>query len=398
MTPSNARQAVRLAVSAFGLGAALVASACSGKANDGTTIGDPTPGATSGSGAGANGPGMLDLGGSSNTPLGTGGGVAVEACATDTLKAERSPVNMFIQFDRSGSMNESDKWPQAAGALNAFFQDPSTAGLRVALRFFPDESPVPGCTRDATVGMACDVATCSQPLVALGELMADAAPVDLHEKKLLDAVAASGPPVQGAGDGGTPMYAALAGALSWAQAQKAATPDEKTIVVLVTDGSPSGCNTRINDIAQLASDALTTSGVSTYAIGIEGAQERQVNQIAAAGGTQQAFFVGALGAELQLIQALNAIRGAVLSCDLALPKGNNVDPGKVNVQLTPTGTAPEVIGQAAGPDNCEAGGWHYDNPAAPKRISLCPSTCQRVQADGGAQIDIVLGCEGVNVK
>ena len=391
---------MRLACSVGGLGLACVTGACSGKANDVTIIQDPMPGdAVAGSGAsGASGPSSLDLGGSSNTPQGTGGSATIEACATDTLKAERSPVNMFIQFDRSGSMNEADKWPQAASALNAFFQDPSTAGLRVALRFFPDEAPVPGCTRDATVGMACDVAACSQPLVGLGELMADAAPVDLHEKKLLDAVAVSGPPVQGAGDGGTPMYAALAGALSWAATQKAATPNEKTIVVLVTDGSPSGCNTRINDIAQLASDALATSGVSTYTIGIEGAQERQVNQIAAAGGTQQAFFVGALGAELQLIQALNAIRGSVLSCDLALPTGNNVDPGKVNVQLTPTGAAPEVIGQAAGPDNCDAGGWHYDNPAAPQRISLCPSTCQRVQADNGAQIDIVLGCEGVKVK
>ena len=212
MSNTSLRIPLNVALTAL-LTLGFASNACSGK-TDAAGLIDPEGGTNRPNGTGAsNGtgdaPNQLDLGGSTNLPA-TGGAAAVgEACATDTLKAERAPVNMFIQFDRSGSMNESNKWPQAAGALNAFFKDPSTAGLNVALRFFPDDAPVPGCTRDATVGMACDVAACSTPLVNLGQLLADAAPADAHEQKLLDAVAASGPPVQGVGDGGTPMYAAL---------------------------------------------------------------------------------------------------------------------------------------------------------------------------------------------
>jgi hypothetical protein len=338
-------------------------------------------------------------GGDGSSSSGGSGGASVisvdSSCATDTLKAEPTAVNMFIQFDRSGSMNQNNKWPLASNALNAFFKDPKTAGLSVALRFFPHEQPVAGCTRDATTGGSCDVTACSMPLVSLGKLLAANAPTDVQEQALLDAVANSAPPVQGPGDGGTPMYAALAGALQWAAAHQTATPKEKTLVVLVTDGSPGGCIQDIMQIAKLASDALAASGVLTYVIGIEGASEGQVNQIAAAGGTTKAFLVGAVDADLQLIEALNAIRGTALSCDLAVPTGKNVDFDKVNVKLSGGAAQAQYLGRTTGAANCDNGGWYYDNPTSPKQIKLCPSTCIQVQAQASAQVDIVLGCAAV---
>jgi hypothetical protein len=49
------------------------------------------------------------------------------------------------------------------------------------------------------------------------------------------------------------------------------------------------------------------------------------------------------------------------------------------------------------PSNCGAnGGWYYDDPAAPKNIKLCDSTCQSLQ---GGRVDLEFGCKtivGVN--
>ena len=80
-----------------------------------------------------------------------------------------------------------------------------------------------------------------------------------------------------------------------------------------------------------------------------------------------------------------------------MPTGPNVDPALINVNFTPGSGAPETIGQAMGAQSCQNGGWYYDNPAMPTRISLCPSTCARVQADSNAKLDIVLGCKPVPV-
>jgi hypothetical protein len=40
-------------------------------------------------------------------------------------------------------------------------------------------------------------------------------------------------------------------------------------------------------------------------------------------------------------------------------------------------------------------GWFYDNPAAPMKLVLCPSTCDAVSADARALLEIVLGCRTI---
>jgi hypothetical protein len=339
--------------------------------------------------------------GSITLPSGTAGsasGGGFEKCATSTSKADPRPVNMFIQFDRSGSMMYDtrgellpiDKWSQAVDALNAFFTDAKSDGLKVALRFFPDDKPVPGCTGDT--GGACDATACAQPLVPLGLLAAAAG--DPQETALLAAIAGATPasPMTDAGRTGTPMYPALQGALTWAATTQMSLPNERVVVVLVTDGSPQGCQMRIAEIAALASDAYEQYGIMTYAIGIQGSQEQAMHQIAEAGGTERAYFSGdAATAQQDLLAALNAIRGNVLACSFSLPTGENIDPNKVNIQFTgPDGTVQTLARTDAA--NCSGGGWYYDDPAAPKSLQLCESTCMLVQGAGQAKIDLVLGC------
>jgi len=328
--------------------------------------------------------GIEDMADAGDDPLDEG-----NACGTGEAEAELTPVNMMVMFDRSGSMLDDNKWPNATAALSSFFQNPASADLGVALRFFPHDLPAVGCTDDD-----CNVTACEQPLVDIATLTADAAPTDAHEGALLTAITNSAP---GMG-GGTPLFVALDGALRWATAHQAATPGEKTVVILVTDGEPNGCDEDINNIAGLAATAFGATGLPTYAIGLEGSLEAQMNQIAAAGGTTDGIFIGnSANAEQELLDALNAIRGQTLSCDFPMPTPTDatmeVDPTKINVTFTPSTGSAATFKQVPAATDCGASSaWYYDDPTAPTRIFLCPTACDTVRDDPNPQIKILIGC------
>ena len=260
-----------LSVIPIGLCGSVVTSgmACSGEDNAGVSFGGNSPG---GSGAGASGSGgssgslVGGAGGTLNVDAGAGGASGSgpidpdAACADDIRQGGLVDVNMLVMFDRSGSMDDeiSDnetRWDAASTALKAFFQDPASAGLNVALRFFPHDSPASGCNDDD-----CDEAACAEELVPIGSLTADSAPTDVQEGALVSAVDNSVPGDRGGQGGGTPTYAALSGAAQWATAYQATHPDERTVIVLVTDGRPNGCQEDTDAIADLAAQARASQG------------------------------------------------------------------------------------------------------------------------------------------
>jgi hypothetical protein len=289
-------------------------------------------------------------------------------------------------FDKSGSML-GPKWSQSTAALQAFFSDPASAGLRVGLRFFPDN----GCDEN------CDAAPCAIPKVEPAPLTDLSAPTDTQEQALFVAFDGVNP------GGGTPMSTALQGGLTWATTYLTAHPFEKAAVVLVTDGEPENCNTDVSAIASLAGEAHTTYGVLTFVIGLEGSSEATINHIAQAGGSGQGLFIGPNNAQEALVAALNQIRASTVACEFVVPAtvdGQPVNPGLVNVVFTPSGGgAPVLIGQVANSESCtpDKGGWYYDNPASPTRLTFCASTCAAMQADAGAKVDIMLGCSTVPI-
>jgi hypothetical protein len=77
------------------------------------------------------------------------------------------------------------------------------------------------------------------------------------------------------------------------------------------------------------------------------------------------------------------------------PNGEKLDPGKVNVTFTPTSGVPETIYALGGSPECTdaTGGWFYDDPAAPRQVLACPSSCTRMQADLNAKVDVAFGCD-----
>ena len=378
----------------------LVASGCGSDSGSGVNTSGNGSSGNGSSGSGSSSPGGGDLVLDPGATPGAGSGTVVTpeaACATETASAALSGVNIIVMFDRSTSMNQSaerggaTRWALTSAALTAFFQSAEAAGLKLALRFFPHDLPVTGCNEDG-----CDAAACGTPLVNVAALTAEAAPTDQQEAALVNATMMSAPVMESQG---TPIYAALAGALQWGRAPRQATPNKNNVVVLVTHGQANGCETATEAIAGLAADALASDNILTYAIGLTGSLDDEINAIAMAGGTAQGIFV-ADGANTQqeLLDALAGIRGQVLDCDISLPQpkaGQTIDPTKVNVNVTNNGTQ-ATLPQVADAASCAAmPGWYYDNGISPTRLILCPASCDAVTVDVGATLDILLGCETV---
>lgn len=317
-----------------------------------------------------------------NVPVGS------EVCAAEVISASLAPVNLFLMVDRSGSMATNGKWKLATGALRTFLQDPRAEGLRVGLRFFSDDEPMVGCTMQG-----CSIDACAEPLVDFGTLAPTSGGGDAHETLLLGALERTFP----RSGLGTPIYPALGGALQRAGIYQSEHPTEKTVVVLVTDGEPNGCNQDIHDISALAADAHAAFGVLTYAIGLEGSNEAQMDAIAGAGRTRTGIFIRSSGsAEQELLQALNAIRGQTMSCDFELPvvreEAGIADVDEVNITLqAKEAQTPLYRVESEAACSAEGAAWYYDDPSAPRRIHLCPSACELASRQGRS-LNLEVGC------
>lgn len=428
MPRNTARLRFAFSFALFGAGAYACAS--SHGANGGADPGVVVPSAGGAGGAGgstsaeAGAPSKPEPAGTGGTATGGSGGrhpVDVDAstqppveltedaaCGIGTATASLRPLTLTIMFDRSGSMinpitvdpvTMQTRWYTATSALSAFFQDSRAAGLNVAMRFFPDDPPYGGCS-----SKQCDVDACAEPLVDAGVLTEKPAPEDTQEAALLEAIATSTPTLDSAHNGGTPIHAALDGALRWATAYQMNHEDQKTVVLLVTDGSPEGCDEDIQDIATLASDARGLGRIDTYAIGLAdstgaGLDTVLMDRIASFGGTDQAYYIddGAEAASA-LLDTLDAIRGQALPCDFAVPAatddGKPTDTALVNVLFTPAGGTETTFTKVDDAEHCgDASSWYYDNEAAPARIYLCPSACNTVTSEPGAKLEVLVGCK-----
>lgn len=294
------------------------------------------------------------------------------SCSGDASRAAVKPVNMMFVVDRSGSMDGA-RWQATIGALKSFYFDPNSAGIGVALRFFPEDVPTAGCN-----DTACSAEACADPRVPLGELTTDFAPADSQEEALFSALDSSSP------GGSTPMHPALNGALSWAVEQQQAMPAEQFVVVLVTDGEPNGCNESVSDIAGLAANAYDTYGVRTYTVGIQGVSTTTIESIAAAGGGQAFFASGSGGLSGELLSALRSIAGDAVSCEFSLD-GSGFDPAQARATFTHQTLDP---GAAAGPycrfdlGEVEWGNsCYFHGTDSAKSLSTAQSRC-RARGDG----------------
>jgi Mg-chelatase subunit ChlD len=254
-------------------------------------------GATGGAGDGGN---VIDLDGGNDGSIGDSG------CASTSATAELVPLDIVILLDRSGSMSGTS-WNGATNAIKSFVQDPESAGINAGIQYFPPLS-----------GDECDHNNYETLVVDVGPV----GPTGTTTPLLINSINTTSP------TGLTPMYAGLNGVLFHATALQDANPDHKVIVVLATDGDPTSCNTSVPAIANLASSAYNYNGVETYTIAISGANLTTLNQIAAAGGTGQAFDVTT--DITQFAAKMKEIQAAALACEIPIPEppdGQTLDPG-----------------------------------------------------------------------
>jgi von Willebrand factor type A domain len=334
---------------------------------DGKDVTDDTIG---NGGSGADDLGNLNSGGS-----GAGNGEE-NNCANLTLEPQAIPVSMFITVDKSGSMDSNNKWNNAKSAFINFFTSAEADDLNVALRFWPDG----GCDT------SCNVGACAQPQVPMGSLGDNA-----HESALISAFNSKSP------NGLTPMESALAGAeqyaLDW-QAQAEA--GGRIVVILLTDGVPTACNENIGVISSYAADAYQQAEILTFAVGLQGSNESQMNTIAQAGNTSQGYFIGNGNTQQDLLNALLDIQQVAVSCSFAMPESPDpnspIDPQQVNIDLEAGGTT-DTVPQVGGAGDCgPEGGWYYDDPLDPAIIELCPATCDLANDSPDNGIQVTVGC------
>ncbi len=211
-------------------------------------------------------------------------------------------------------------------------------------------------------------------------------------------------------EGLTPTAPALQGVIQHARAREAADPNRKVVAVLATDGLPTECEPLdIADVSDLARAGLEgTPSVETYVIGVfseaEAAQaEANLNQIAAAGGTERAFVIST-GTDVaaSFLAALNEIRGAALACDFAIPEpeaGTQLDFGRVNLEFVDSAgnrrQLVNVVDEAACAEALGTG-WYYVRDAEtndPEQIRVCPDVCDEFEsAMGASQVNLQIGC------
>jgi hypothetical protein len=319
---------------------------------------------------------------------GAGPGSDAGACGIKQKPEEilqYSPVGLFIMQDRSGSMvtgfpppASPDGWKNSQAAVTAFVNDPSSNGLSVGLGSFP---PMNGNT-DCSGGT-----DCGTPIVPIAPLPGNANP-------MISGMQSATPnnPIAL-----TPTECGLRGLVSECTTYTA-TSKIQCVGVLVTDGTPTQCDTDPNNLAKILSDAAAR-GIKTFVIGLPGSNLSALDALAAAGGTSKAIDVS--GGATAFIAGLNAIRGKVsvgtaLPCTWKIPPPTNgqvFDPAKVNVSFTPKGGTAQDFGFVAQADCARASNaWYFDDPNKPTQVLACPTTCDTLKASSGAEVDVSFGC------
>lgn len=387
-----------------GFGGSSSGSGGSGGNGDASASGSGSGGSGSGSGGGSSGSfgdGSVAEGGG---PLGDAG------CATATAKATKSPVYMLFVVDGSGSMSQNNKWTAATTALKAIFADMNKAadpGIGVGMLVFSD-------SQDPTGGNGPYPNPNDVPINFVGS-----AQLSALDNRL------GGSPFDG-----TPTGSALQGGYTELENFVAMTPlppGGQKVLVLLTDGVPTdncaqngGSYTSNACVVEAAAELMKAKPqgpILTYVIGtgvfpstdLTNFDPNFLGNLALAGGsgpkncnpnensvsTDLCYFEvdptqgSASQTEMAFENAINAIRGQVLSCTFPLNVNTDagmIDPTKVNVT---------VDGMTVSQD--PVNGWTYDNPTNPTEIIFHGTSCNELKNPdaGSAQVNIILGCATV---
>jgi Mg-chelatase subunit ChlD len=306
------------------------------------------------------------------------------------------PVALYFMLDQSGSMVDMNKWGAAVTAINDFVNDPRSANIKVAMQMFSFNllGNPPGCS-------ACDGSDCKVPMVPMAPLPGAASGISTALNRVPIGI-------------GTPIEAGLRGGVDFCSDYQKQNPNEKCVLVLITDGAPTTCAGDAPTLSGIASTAKMQDNVLTFTIGMSGADFTLLDAIAQAAGTD--CTPNAMGETCDasnnsdFLTALETIRTSVavthtetrtevqnkpVQCEFRRPDppdGDMFDKTKVNVTYTAAGKTTKV-GKANSVAECPPeGGWYYDNEDTPTKILVCPATCAAIQSAPDIDVSVLLGC------
>jgi len=280
--------------------------------------------------------------------------------------ARRTRLDMYIVLDANISLPYTGLWEFVTSGLWRFITDRRTQGTGVGLRYFGSDCQPDEYNLKPTV----EVGVLPNNLNALTDAL------DL--RNLFTA---------------SPMAPALEGGIAHQLRRAKANPDTKQIVVLMSDGFTQDlmCRYSRQDVEDQAAKGFTsTPSIETYVIGFGLpdtmssiaddvlARFAALDPIAEQGGTRKAFNIKGIEDASQLEDALAAIRRTAQPCIYEVPE--DVDLAMLNVAYITNNVVPRVDDKAKCGQN---DGFFYqpesDASARPKKLELCPMSCNAVQ-------------------
>jgi len=416
---------------------AVVAACSAGNASKST-------GASGGVGAASTG--SLDVGATS----GSGG---FEGCAKFSASADLAPAAMLVLLDRSASMSQANKWGVAQLALVQALDKDVFDTMSLGLSTFPSSyTGAPNCLCPGfgptcggllPQGVACGYPTLPQIPIQPAGMDKSSAPNGVRHA-VYDYLVGHAPETADPSDA-SPIYDSLVGAY----AALKATPIDKRIVVLITDGGfsctslsarPGYSDGQCPDweypdtvnalITQARTDAQKP--IATFLVGVPGsdsvgqmqgpyatapyAMKLALSTYAASGSPETVpsdceksskfsqngaapakpchldLSGGTFDADA-LATAIGKIRGAAVGCVYPLPKappGETIDPNAVNVVVSLEGSKHEVLKRADKNDTCAVDGcWDYDDKG---NVVLLGKACSDVNAATVVDVEVFFGC------